>query len=140
MTYSFDEGHIRLVVPSNLRERVASSLHSGHQGVDSMLRRARQAVYWPGMEADLKFQRSKCATCNVHSPSQQQEPLMSTDPPEYPFQKTAADFFQIDNKCYLAYADRLTGWLELSHFAGGVTSSRIIPVLRKLFCRWGIPE
>ena len=49
VTYAFDEGHIRLVVPGNLRERVARCLHAGHQGIDSMLRRARQAVYWPGM-------------------------------------------------------------------------------------------
>ena len=140
VTYSFDEGHVRLVVPGNLRDRVADCLHSGHQGVDSMLRRARQAVYWPGMEGDLQFQRSKCATCNVHAPSQQREPLMPSDPPDYPFQKTAADFFQIDNRFYLAYADRLTGWLELSYFAAGVTSAKIIPVLRRLFCRWGTPE
>ena len=105
-----------------------------------MLRRARQAVYWPGMEADIKFQRSKCETCNIHSPSQQQEPLIPTQPPDYPFQKTVADFFQIENRFYLAYADRLTGWLELSYFANGTTSSRIIPVLRRMFCRWGTPE
>ena len=140
ITYAFDEGHVRLVVPGNLRERVARCLHSGHQGVDSMLRRARQSVYWPGMEGDLKFQRSKCTTCNMHAPSQQREPLMPSEPPDYPFQKTAADFFQIDSRFYLAYADRLTGWLELSYFNAGVTSAKIIPVLRRLFCRWGTPE
>ena len=140
VTYAFDEGHIRLVVPGNLRDRVARCLHSGHQGIDSMLRRARQAVYWPGMEADLKLQRARCDTCNIHAPSQQREPLLGTDPPDFPFQKTAADFFQIGNKFYLAYADRLTGWLEISYFPNGVTSSRVIPVLRRMFCRWGTPE
>ena len=140
VTYTFDEGHIRLVVPLALRETVARNLHSGHQGVDSMLRRARQAVYWPGMEADINFERAKCTSCNESSPSQQREPLIPTSPPIYPFQKTVADFFQLENKYYLAYADRLTGWLEVSHFGSGTTSARIIPVLRRLFCRWGTPE
>ena len=140
VTYAFDEGHIRLVVPGNMRDMVASSLHSGHQGVDSMLRRARHSVYWPGMEADIKFKRTKCSICNLHAPSQQKEPLIYTQPPDFPFQKAVADFFQIGSHFYLAYGDRLTGWLELAHFASGTTSSKIIPVLRKWFCRWGTPE
>ena len=76
----------------------------------------------------------------MHAPSQQKEPLLGTDPLEFPFQKTAADFFQIGNNFYLAYVDRLTGWLDITYFPNGTMSSRVIPILRRMFCRQGTPE
>ena len=39
--YANDEGHLRVVIPPGLRRAVLANLHSGHQGRDSMLRRAR---------------------------------------------------------------------------------------------------
>ncbi|KAK3889447.1 hypothetical protein Pcinc_006555 [Petrolisthes cinctipes] len=68
------------------------------------------------------------------------EPLTLTPPPKYPFQHTAADLFQLDGQMYLAYADRLTGWLEIAHFPGGATSSKLLSVMRQYFQRWGAPE
>ncbi|XP_064111398.1 uncharacterized protein LOC135218881 [Macrobrachium nipponense] len=105
-----------------------------------MIRRARQAVYWPGMEGQLKLKRMQCRTCDVIAPSQQKEPLLPTPPPEYPFQQTVTDMFQICGKQYLAYADRLTGWLEIAFFPNGGTSAKLIPLFRRHFMQWGAPE
>ena len=41
---------------------------------------------------------------------------------------------------YLAYACRLTAWLEVAHFPSNVSSREVIKVLRELFQRFGIPE
>ena len=140
VTYTFDQNHPRLVIPDALRQQVAAHLHAGHQGVDSMLRRARQAVYWPGIEGDLHHHRSGCDTCNTHAPSQPPEPLLLTPPPDYPFQQTVVDLFQLEGHDYLVYADRLTGWLEITHLVEGTTSSVIKDKLRRHFARWGAPE
>ncbi|XP_068212566.1 uncharacterized protein [Palaemon carinicauda] len=40
----------------------------------------------------------------------------------------------------MAYADRLTGWLELAHFPHGTSSSHIETQLRRYFTRWGALE
>lgn len=48
--------------------------------------------------------------------------------------------FQLEGNMYLAYADRLTGWLELAYFPKDASSGRIITHLRGLFTRWGAPE
>ncbi|XP_045104394.1 uncharacterized protein LOC123499928 [Portunus trituberculatus] len=69
VTYTFEQGSVRLVIPVTLRQRVAANLHAGHQGLDWMLRRARQAMYWPSMEGDLQHHRDSCTVCNAHSPS-----------------------------------------------------------------------
>ena len=140
VTYTFDQGAVRLVIPESLRRRVAMNLHASHQGLDSMQRRARQAVYWPGMDGDLQHVRDSCDTCNAHAPSQAAEPFTLTPAPQYPFQHTVADLFQLDGQVYLAYADRCTGWLEVDHLPNGATSSKIMAVFRQYFARWGAPE
>jgi len=65
---------------------------------------------------------------------------MPTPSPQYPFQQVVADLFQLNGQNYIAYADRLTGWLEVEHLPGDTTSARLIVVFRRWFRRFGIPE
>ena len=138
--YSYEQGPARVVIPEALRTKIAANLHAGHQGLDSMQRRARQIVYWPGMEGDLSYHRSTCTACNTSAPSQPAEPLVMTPPPEYPFQKTTADLCQINGCNYLVYADRLTGWIEIAHLPGDTTSGKLIQHFRGYFARYGAPK
>ncbi|XP_076031185.1 uncharacterized protein LOC143019432 [Oratosquilla oratoria] len=87
VTYTYDQGCVRLVIPEALRQRVAASLHTSHQGLASMLRRARQTLYWPGMEGDLQHHRATCNSCNTNAPSQPPEPSFSPHPPITPFSR-----------------------------------------------------
>ncbi len=140
LTYTYDQGNVRLVVLESLRNQVASNLHASHQGLDSMMRRARQSVYWPGMEGDLLHHRASCESCDIHSPSLPRETMELTPPPDYPFQHTVVDMFQWEGHTYMAYADRLTGCLEVAHFPNGASSYKIQTQLRKYFSRYGAPE
>ena len=137
--YTNDERFPRLVIPPNLRRTVLSNLHAGHQGRDSMLRRARQSVYWPGIDAEVEQKRRQCRVCEANAPSQPAEPLISSPPPQFPFQQVATDLFQLEGHTYIAYADRLSGWLEVEHIPGEATSTRLITSFRRWFTRFGIP-
>ncbi|XP_066974232.1 uncharacterized protein [Macrobrachium rosenbergii] len=66
--------------------------------------------------------------------------MVITPPPEYPFQCTVVDMFQPEGRMYMAYANRLTGWLEIARFPSSATSQRLMSVLRGYFMRWGVPE
>lgn len=139
--YTSDERFPRLVIPATLRRTVLNNLHAGHQGRDSMLRRARQSVYWPGIDAAVEQKRRQCLVCETHAPSYPAEPLLPTPPPQlFPFQQAVADLFHLDGSTYIAYADRLTGWLEVEHLPGDATSPRLIALFRRWFTRFGIPE
>lgn len=140
LTYTFDQGCVRLVIPDSLRQQVTANLHAGHQGLDSMLRRARHSVYWPGIEGDLQHYRSNCTSCEIHSPSLPAEIMELTPPPDYPFQSTVVDMFQLEGHMYMAYADRLTGWIEVAHFPNGTNSTKLKTIIRRYFTRWGAPE
>ena len=137
--YAHENGPLRLVIPEALREQVAQNLHASHQGTDSMLRRARQAVYWPGLEADVNRVRRQCTACDYHAPSQPAEPLMMAPPPEYPFQQVVADLFEESGHRYLVYADRLTGWIKLDHLRS-YTSNVLVPIFQRHFSEYGVPE
>ena len=68
------------------------------------------------------------------------EPLILTGPPEYPFQKDAADMFAKNINAYMAFAFRPTGWFEIAHFPRSTTSKEVIRVFRELFGRFGVSE
>ena len=40
----------RLVIPTNMIKEVAQALHGAHQSAETMLRRARDIIYWPDMQ------------------------------------------------------------------------------------------
>ena len=44
----------RLVVPTSLREEMTEKLHSSHIGIQGCLRRARETLYWPGMNKKVE--------------------------------------------------------------------------------------
>ena len=50
----------RLVIPRMLRAGMIKQIHQGHIGVEGCLRRAREVIYWPGMNAEVKDHISKC--------------------------------------------------------------------------------
>ena len=41
VSYTYEDGCMRLVIPESLRGQMSGNSQSGHQGLDSLLRRAR---------------------------------------------------------------------------------------------------
>ena len=81
-----------------------------------------------------------CPTCRAAAPSASKEPIEMTPPPDYPFQKTVTDLFEIEGNHYLVYVDRLTAFAELGHFPVSTASRNIINTIREFFHRWGVAE
>ena len=138
--YGFESGNLRSVIPKRLRHQIIVNLHSANQGSTSMLSRARQAMYWPGMDRDIINHVQSCLSCWESAPSHVREPTLPADIPEFPFQNVVADLFEIESYKYLVYADRLTGFVELAYFPSTTTSTVIINTLREFFHRWGVAE
>jgi len=65
---SVDDGLIvygpRLVIPQSLRRETLIRLHDGHQGINRTKRRARQTVYWPGIDRDVENTTLACQFCS----------------------------------------------------------------------------
>ena len=57
-----------IVIPSELRASIKKRLHSAHLGCESMKRRARGIVFWPGMAHDIKQLADSCETYQEMKP------------------------------------------------------------------------
>ena len=67
------------------------SFHLAHLGIDSMLRRARETVYWPGMNNNIKQIAHNCYACQTTKPNQSNLPLIQHEIPKTAWEKVGAD-------------------------------------------------
>jgi hypothetical protein len=129
----------KMLIPKKLRPRVVDGLHASHQGVSGMKANAKERLFWPGLDADIKKKRDQCRRCIENAPSQAAEPMILTPPPELPFQQVAVDFYHKGNHNYLIYADRFSGWTEVARMQ--LTSFKSIQKdLLSWFRTYGVPE
>ena len=140
IVYQYKSNPHRLVIPASLRRDILDNLHIANQGAESIQSRARQSVYWPGIDDMIKLHCQSCEVCQKHAPSQPKQPIIPTPPPEYPCQQVVADLYEFEGCHYLSFADRLTGWLEIATLKTSTRSIDIIQVIREWFHRLGIPE
>ena len=130
----------RCVIPKTLRADMRQRLHATHTGVQSTLRRARECVYWPGMNSDLNDFVSKCETCNMYQSSQPKEPLISHDLPQRPWEKIGCDIFTLGKHDYLCTVDYFSDYFEVDPLPGSKDGTAIIKKLQKHFSNHGIPN
>ena len=129
----------RVIIPTALRRQTLARLHDSHRGVEATKRRARQTVYWPGVDSDITSTVHACEPCQVLQPSQQQEPYRSNDNPTRPFESVSADFFQVAGKDFLVIADRLSGWPVVVPCSSGTTAQVLCRAICKFFRDVGAP-
>ena len=114
---SVDDGLIiygcRLLIPTILRPKVLSDLHSSHQGLVPTKQRARLTVYWPGIDNDIDNTILSCQFCQDHLPSNPKEPLIQKPRPQHPFREIAVDYCTYGGQQFLIIMDCFTDWLEI---------------------------
>lgn len=129
----------RIIIPQSLRQEMLKKLHEGHLGAEKCKRRARTAIYWPGINADIDKMVSTCDTCLKHHAKQQKEPMIITDPPDGPWQKVGTDLFFLDGRNYLLVIDYLSNYPEIA-LLSNTSSACVITHMKSIFARHGIPQ
>ena len=129
----------KVVIPNRMRALMLQRSHISHQGPEACVRRARDAIFWPGMASEIRHLASQCATCNDHSTKQQKEPLLSTEIPTSPWAVLAQDLFTLAGKSYLITVDYYSDFWELDALTD-TSSESIVKHTKAHFARYGIPE
>ncbi|UYV66194.1 K02A2.6-like [Cordylochernes scorpioides] len=60
----------RIVIPNKLRKEMIIKTHQGHIGINSSMRRARDNIFWPGMNAQIGQEIENCSICLSNSQNQ----------------------------------------------------------------------
>lgn len=129
----------RLVVPSRLRKEMLRQVHQSHLGIEKCRQRARDLLFWPGMNGEISEMVSNCPTCLQNRPAQQKEPLLQHEMPSRPWQKLATDLFELDGQAYILLVDYYSKYTEYTNLQN-TKSETVVQWLKEQFARHGIPD
>ena len=119
----------KFIIPTSLRPFMLKSVHQPHLGITASKRRARELMYWPGINKDIEKMVKTCEVCNSYQKGQQKEPLHPHPVPSRPFER----------KQYLITADVYSGWFEIDLLTSQNTST-VVQKLKAHMSRYGIPD
>ena len=91
------------------------------------------------MGAQLETVVANCNVCARYRREQRREPLQVSTLPERPWQRVAADLFQLRDVHYLLVVDYYPRFPE-DHRLSDLYSNRIVDGLKQVFSRHGIPS
>ena len=94
-----------VIIPPLEREKILLAIHKGHMGITKCQYHARQCVYLPGINEDIRKMVEACPTCQHHQPQEPRQPLQPTPAPECPWQHIGADYFSFNGFRYLVMVD-----------------------------------
>ena len=115
----------RIVVPVSLRKDMKRKLHASHLGAESCLRRARETIFWPNMNAELKEMIATCETCRKYETSHQKESLIPHEVPSRPWEQVGVDLFELNRKEYMITVDYYSNFWEIDRLTS-TTSSAVV--------------
>ncbi|GFT56856.1 retrovirus-related Pol polyprotein from transposon opus [Nephila pilipes] len=65
----------KLIVPYSLRKDMLKLIHKAHFGIEKCKKRAREIMYWPGMNSDIETVVSECVICEKFKKANSKELL-----------------------------------------------------------------
>ncbi|XP_055883579.1 uncharacterized protein K02A2.6-like [Biomphalaria glabrata] len=129
----------RVLIPKSMRSEMKEKLHASHLAYDSMMRRARALIFWPGMAAEIKQMSDSCTACQENKPSNQRETLRPHYEGKGPWEKVGTDLMEIQGRTYLITVDYFSNWIEADLLTTS-TSTEVIRKLKAHFARFGVPK
>ena len=88
----------REVVPTSQRTVLKEKMYFTHLGVEECCSRARECLYWPNMNCDIRVYVARCPTCRKYEVDNPAEPLIVHEILERPWAKFGVDLFMFADR------------------------------------------
>ena len=128
-----------IVMPKSLRTAVLAQIRYAHQGTEKCKLRARDSVFWCGINRNIEDMVKSCAPCQAHQAANTKEPLMPQDVPKHAWHTLATDLFHWNGMEYLLVADYYSKFPVVRKL-NNISSNTVINHLKGIFDEQGIPE
>ena len=115
------------------------SLHRGHTGMSKMHLRAKQSLYWPGINDEIRNKVENCIPCQMVARSQQKEPAIPIEVPFRPLQKIGMDLFFCTGKWYLLVCDYYSKF-PIFRLLPSISSNNVISALESIISEYANVE
>ena len=132
----------RLVIPSQLQNRVIDIAHHTHQGIVKTKQLIREKVWFPGIDKMVEETVRACIPCQASYPGpNKREPICQTPLPSEPWSEIALDFAgPFPSGQYLLVAiDEYSRFPEVEIISSTAVKV-VIPKLNSIFARQGFPN
>lgn len=130
----------RTCIPEKLRSETLKVIHSSHMGMVKCKQRARELVFWPGMNKQIEDTVSRCSACLAYRNKPAKEPMIIHPLPSLPWSKVGTDLFEIEGKHYLVMVDYYSNFIEVSQLERDTTTKTVIKHLKENIARYGIMD
>ncbi|XP_029707749.1 uncharacterized protein K02A2.6-like [Aedes albopictus] len=131
---------IRVYVPSRLRERLLSELHSTHFGMTRLKSLARGYVWWQGIDGQIEEMVRNCSCCQSTRTEPAKAPTHCWQQTVRPFERIHVDFAGPFMQSYfIVLIDAYTKW-PVDKILNNITTATTIQVCREYFATYGIPS
>ena len=125
-----------MVILPQERLQILQELHEGHPGISRMKALARQYVWWPGLDKDIKEKVQCCSNCQINHSF---PPVAHLHPWEWPsplWSRIHLNFAgSFLGHMFLIMVDAHSKWIEVH-----IMASTTIDNVRTTFAQLGIPQ
>jgi len=131
----------KIVIPSDLRNKILELAHEGHPGETVLKRRLRSKVWWPQIDKDAETHVKRCRECILVSQPNRPPPMTRQKLPVGPWQYLALDYMsgEPNKEHLLVVIDYYSRYME-AVFTKSTNSASVIRTLEGIFCRLGLPK
>ena len=84
----------RIVIPTSMRKDMLKRIHKSHLGMATSKQRAKDVIYWPGMNGQIEDTIRRCEICLKYRNKPPKEPMTIHPLPNGPWKKVASDMFR----------------------------------------------
>ena len=128
-----------IVIPKSMQNTVLKRIHDAHQGIEKCQLKARNSVYWRGINKDIEMMVRSCEICREHQRKNTKETMIIKEHSTRPFQNIAANIFEFNGQQILLVGDQYSKMLFVKTMKS-VMSTSCIEYLKAIFTVHGIPE
>ena len=127
------------MVPHKKHEATLKLIHEGHLGAGKCKLRAKDTVYWPGLNNQLEKLILSCKLCHKHSHAKcKSKPTKTLGQkiPVHPLSKLATDIFHFEGAAYFLIVD-YTSRFPIVHKLILMTGMHVANKCKSVFSEYG---
>ena len=97
-----------IVIPHKKYQGTLNLIHEGHLGLNKCKLRAKDTVYWPGLNEQVEklvLKRELCLKYSFSKHKQKSSQSLGQEMPVHPWTKIATDIFHFESSSYLLIMD-----------------------------------
>ena len=132
----------RIIIPDKKREEILKLIHEGHLGLNKCKMRAKETVYWPGINEQLEQLILNCQLYIKYSRSKDKSmphTALGHEIPSVPWSKVATDIFHYESHSYLLVVD-YTSRFPIVREVKSMSAQHIAEHFRLIFSEYGWPD